>query len=228
VLSRFQIFDYRGRLRVDQAELEYGFPGLRRDIVRLTAATVLAELCCDLFVDASEEAAPQLWELLLHAFYALESAPEERLRLILHVAVLRLLTLGGFSLRFDACVLCGRPHRSGTAGVWSFAEHGLLCEEHQRAEAGRREANGEGMMLVPLSAPLLRALGWFQEAPPARLFRARLSPGAEVDFHAFVRELVGWTVERPGPSWQMLGELASFQREITWPRREAQETEGSD
>lgn len=228
VLSRFQIFAYRGRLRVDQAELEYGFPGLRLDIVRLTAAGVLAELSCDLFVDAPEEHAAALWELLLYAFHALEAESEERLRLILNVAVLRLLILGGFSQSFDTCVFCGRPHRAGTGGVWSFADHGLLCGEHQIAETRRREGAGEGPPVVPLPAALLTALAWFQKAPPARLFHARMSPGTEESFHDFVRELVGWTVERPGRSWQLLGELVRFQRETAWPRREAQETEGSD
>ncbi|MDI9469215.1 MAG: DNA repair protein RecO [Bacillota bacterium] len=228
VLSRFQVFDYRGRLRVDQAELEYGFPGLRQDIVRLTAAGVLAELSCDLFADASVEQAAPLWELLLHAFHALEEGPEERLRLTLDVAVLRLLALGGFPQRYDACVLCGRLLPEGAGGVWSFADHGLLCRVHEKAEMGRLETEHRAPPVMALSPALLRALVWYQEAPPSRLFQTQMSPGAKAVFHAFVRELVGWTVERPGRSWQLLGDLIQFQREAVWPRREVREDEGEN
>ena len=209
VLSEFTVFDYRQRLRVDHASIRYAFPRLREDIVRLSAASCLAELATQLLIDCDRETSAEAWALMAHALYALEAAEGDAIFLALHAAELRLLVLGGFAPQFGRCAACGREEEEG-AGHWRFAEHAWYCRRHPLppeapAYRGAREADA-----LPISAALHRALVWFTTAPIAQLFQVRTGEDLRAELDHFVTRLIAWTLERQPDAYRLLEQLASF------------------
>ncbi|MCL6580917.1 MAG: DNA repair protein RecO [Firmicutes bacterium] len=94
---------------ISQAETLEPFTALREDLVRLAAASYMAELTDDLVRE--RDPAPEIHDLLLESFRWLEAGPATpaEVSLILRAFELRLLTFGGFAPVLEACAVCGRP-----------------------------------------------------------------------------------------------------------------------
>jgi DNA repair protein RecO (recombination protein O) len=203
-LSRV-IFFLSARARGDLEFLEKGeavrsFPALRRDLPRLGAATLLAELAGELA--SPPEATAEVFAALETALLLLEEgAPSDSL---LPVFLLHLLKLGGYGLILNRCQACGEEPQAPL--VVSLPRGGVLCGTCSRG------APGPLISLNPGSWKLLRLA---RDLPREKLSRLRLPPGQRDQSltllrlfirHHLGRDLKAWgfwdkvvRVDRPGP-----------------------------
>jgi len=164
-LSRVNLF-LSDRARGDLEFLEKGealrsFPGLRRDLARLGAGALLAELAGEMA--SPPEATAGVFVTLETALTLLEEgAPPESL---LPGFLLHLVKLGGYGLSLDRCQACGLEPQPPL--VVSLPRGGVLCG------ACSRSAPGPLVSFNPGTWKLLRLA---QELPPEKLTRLRFPP----------------------------------------------------
>lgn len=143
----------RGDLEfLEKGELVQSFPTLRRDLFRLGAAALLAELAGELA--SPPEGAAAIFKALEGALGMLEAgAPPEP---VLPGFFLRLLKLGGYGLKLDKCSACGKdPH---PPLLLSLPKAAVFCG------ACGQTAPGPSVALTPGTLKLMhRALSWPQE-----------------------------------------------------------------
>lgn len=157
-LSEFTLFDYRGKLSVQEAQPIEQFRPIRDSIELLALGSYFAQVTGTV---AQEDAPnPELLSLLCNALYALG-----RLRrpqpLVKAAFELRVACLAGFTPDLTACQVCGaaEPDR------FDLSRGALSC-------AGCRE--GERGIRMPLSPGMLLAMRYIVWCEPKRLFSFRL------------------------------------------------------
>jgi len=188
----------RGDLEfLEKGEAVQSFPSLRRDLPRLGAAALLAELAGELA--SPPEATAVVFAALEAALRLLEEGePPDSL---LPGFLLHFLKLGGYALILDHCQACGGEPQSPL--VVSLPKGGVLC-----GPCGRG-APGPLVALNPGTWKLLRLAGQF---PREKLSRLRFPPGQRDQSlvllrlfirHHLGRDLKAWTfwdkVVRNGP-----------------------------
>jgi DNA repair protein RecO (recombination protein O) len=182
---------------LQKGELVQSFPSLRRDLPRLGAAAVLAEVAG--LLAGPPEAIGEIFATLEEALNLLDQGlPPDSL---LPVFLLRLLVLGGYGPRLGQCFKCGQEPAPPL--FFSIPQGGVLCG------ACRPGAAGPLLPLTPGTWKLLRLAG---EMPREKLSRLRFPPqqrdqGLAV-FKAFLLHHLG----RGLKSW-------SFWEKVTAPRR---------
>jgi DNA repair protein RecO (recombination protein O) len=166
-LSRVNLFlsprpPRRGDLEfLQQGELVKSFPTLRRDLKRLAAAAVLAELAGELA--GPPEAYGDIFTTLEEALNLLEEGlPPESL---LPVFLLRLLGLGGYRPRLAECLHCGKEPEPPLN--FSIPRGGVLCGACSQGAPGP---------LLPLNPGAWKLLMLAQDLPHDRLSRLRFPP----------------------------------------------------
>lgn len=196
-LSRVILF-LSDRARGDLEFLEKGeavrsFPALRRDLARLGAGALLAEL-------ASEMASPP--EATTGIFIALETAltlleegaPPDSL---LPVFLLHLLKLGGYGLSLHHCRVCGKEPEPPL--VVSLPKGGVLCG------ACSRGAPGPQVSLNPGAWKLLRLA---QDLPPEKLGRLRFPPRQRGQSLGLLRLFIRHHLGRDLKAWAFWDKVA--------------------
>jgi DNA repair protein RecO (recombination protein O) len=164
-LSRVTLF-LSDRAKGDLEFLEKGeavrsFPSLRRDLARLGAGALLAELAGEMA--SPPEATAGLFVTLETALAFLEEgAPPDSL---LPGFLLHLVRLGGYGLSLDRCLACGLEPQPPL--VVSLPRGGVLCG------ACGRGAPGPLVSVNPGTWKLLRLA---QGLPPEKLSRLRFPP----------------------------------------------------
>jgi DNA repair protein RecO (recombination protein O) len=171
----------RGELEfLQKGELVRSFPGLRRDLKRLGAASVLAELAG--LLAGPPEAYAGIFTTLEEALGLLEggSPPDS----LLPALMMRLLSLGGYGPRLQVCLGCGREPQAPL--YFSVPRGGVLCGPCSRGAAGP---------LLPLNLGTLKLLRLSQNLEPQKLSRLRFPPPqrdqALAIFKAFLRHHLG-------------------------------------
>jgi DNA repair protein RecO (recombination protein O) len=179
---------------IHKGELVRLFPTLRRDLKRLAAAAVLGELAG--LLAAPPEATRRIFSTLEAALERLDTgAPPDSL---LPGFMLRLLTLGGYGPRLEACISCsGEP---GAPLYFSVPRGAILCSQCYR------EAAGPLLALSPGAWKLLRLA---QGLEPEKLSRLRF-PGPQRDqslalLQAFLRHHLGRRLK----SWPFWDKVAA-------------------
>jgi DNA repair protein RecO (recombination protein O) len=183
-LSRVELFLAPRRNRdlefLQKGELIRSFPALRRDLKRLGAAAVLAELAG--LLSGPPEAYRELFAALEDALGLLEAgAPPDSL---LPVFLLHFLGLGGYRPRFRHCGLCG----SEAAALLSFSlpRGAMVCDPCRSRAPGP---------LLPLSPGAWKLLRLAQDLPRDKLARLRFPPAQRDQslllFKAFLRYHLG-------------------------------------
>lgn len=102
--SRFSLSKSKDAYRVDDAAPREMFFGLRDDIVKLTVAQYLCELC--LHTVPEGEPSEEYLRLVLNTFHFL-CDPKSDADLLKAIAELRLMTVAGFAPDLLACRACG-------------------------------------------------------------------------------------------------------------------------
>ena len=183
---------------LQKGELVRSFPALRRDLPRLGAAAVLAEVAG--LLSGPPEAIGEIFATLEEALSLLDQGlPPDSL---LPTFLLRLLTLGGYGPRLGQCLKCGKEPAPPL--YFSVPQGGMLCG------ACRSGAPGP---LLPLSLGTWKLLRLAQEMDREKLSRLRF-PRPQRDqslavFKAFLFHHLG----RGLKSW-------SFWEKVTSPGRD--------
>lgn len=157
-LSEFTLFDYRGKLSVQEAELLEQFRPIRDRIELLALGSYFAQATGTV---AQEDAPnPDLLSLLCNALYALGSLRRPQ-PLVKAAFELRLACMAGFSPDLTACTACGaaEPDR------FNLSQGTLSCAACRDVESGIR---------MPLSPGMLLAMRYIVWCEPKKLFSFRL------------------------------------------------------
>jgi len=195
-LSRVNFFlsPRRGELEfLQKGELVKSYPALRRDLKRLGAAAVLAELAGELA--GPPEAYGEIFATLEEALGLLEEGPPPES--LLPVFLLRLLSLGGYGPRLHLCLKCGREPEPPLN--FSIPRGGLLCG------ACSREAPGP---LLPLNLGALKLLRLAQDLPRDRLSRLRFPDQQRRQSLAVFRAFLRYHLGRDLKSWPFWEKVA--------------------
>ena len=190
-LSRLFLAEGRTLHHLTQCEVQRAFYGLRLDVGRLARASYAAEL-----VDRTTEPGeplPQLFDLLVDTFAALEKANDQQVTL--WAFELGYLDLMGLAPQLAGCVVCEQPLGARPAG-FSAALGGVLCPQ---CAAGRD--------LATVQPATLRALGALREAGPAGADRVTLPTGTRAEVGAIVDSHLDYHVDVPLHSRRFLRSL---------------------
>ncbi len=149
LFSHNLFFLWQGRTLdgISQCEVIESFARLRDDLMKLAAASYMAELVDD--VARERDPSPEAFDLLLGSFRWLETvdATPASVTHVLRSFDLRLLGLAGFAPVLDACATCGTPIEgwAGSGGVaYSAAAGGIVCPSCRVASAEGGLGDGLG------------------------------------------------------------------------------------
>lgn len=157
------VYKRGGWYMLDEASTLELFPGVRRDIVRLSLASWFAELTEA--VCPEEAPAPELASLLLNGLYAL-CYLEKDPALVKTAFQWRLMALAGFQPFVDGCAVCGAEEPAAP----------MLDVVHGVVRCGG--CKGDGGLSLPLTAAGLAALRHILNADGKKLYSFTLEPGA--------------------------------------------------
>ncbi len=163
MLSRGKSLD-----KMIQAQTQQSFPGLSRDLARLTAGQYLAEL---VLCEASQQPQEHLFELLVAHLERLETAPSSTILACLAHGTFHILALAGVAPEFRYCCLSRVPITPQLREKWqvgfSIPAGGVITlEQLERLENNAGpvdyEAERRGPLTTMIGAPelvLLQQLG---------------------------------------------------------------------
>jgi len=165
---------------VQKGELVQSFPSLRRDLKRLGAAAVLAEVAG--LLAGPPEAYQEIFAALEEALALLEQGlPPDSL---LPAFLLHLLGGGGYRPRLQRCAMCGAEPAAPLN--FSLPRGGVVCGACRQAAPGP---------LLPLSPGAWKLLRLAQSLPRQKLSRLRFPPQQRdqslLVFKAFLRYHLG-------------------------------------
>lgn len=115
---------------IAEAETLESHDGLRSDLDRTMAATVVANLLDKISVEGQVE--PKLFDMALVTLDVMETAAVEQLRVVVLAFLLKALAMHGYRPSLDACACCGRAVSGG--GAFSVGSGGLVCDECESAD----------------------------------------------------------------------------------------------
>jgi DNA repair protein RecO (recombination protein O) len=196
-LSRVTLF-LSDRARGDLEFLEKGeavraFMALRRDLARLGAASLLAELAAEMA--SPPEATAAIFTTLETALALLEEgAPPDSL---LPVFLLHLLTLGGYGPDLHHCRICRQEPQPPL--VVSLPKGGVLCGACAR---------GAPAPLVSLNPGAWKLLRLAQDLPPEKLGRLRFPPGQRGQSLGLLRLFIRHHLGRDLKAWAFWDKVA--------------------
>lgn len=177
----------RGDLEfLQQGELVNPFPNLRRDLKRLAAGAVLAELAGEL--SAPVEATGAIFQTLHLALELLDggASPDS----LLPSFFLHFLRLGGYGPHWDSCQQCGKEPAAPL--YFSIPKGGVVCSACSRTATGP---------LLPLNPGVWKLLRLAQELPPAKLTRLRFPPAQRDQSLALIHKFLRHHLGRELKSW---------------------------
>jgi len=184
----------RGDLEfLQQAELVNPFPNLRRDLRRLAAAAVLAELAGEL--SAPVEATAAIFQTLNLALELLDggAAPDS----LLPSFLLHLSKLGGYGPHWESCRQCGREPAAPL--YFSIPQGGVVCGPCSRTAI---------RPLLPLNPGVWKLLRLAQELPPEKLTRLRFPPPQRDQSLAIIQKFLRHHLGRDLKSWSFWEKMA--------------------
>jgi DNA repair protein RecO (recombination protein O) len=100
-----------------------GYQGLRADFSLISKASFMIELTQALFPSGVSE--PSVFELLEHCLARLDAGDLPEVTLLLFEA--RAMTLGGYKINLEKCVLCGRTYQAEGMAVFQPEKGGIAC-----------------------------------------------------------------------------------------------------
>lgn len=176
---------------ISQVEVAESFAGLSDNLLRLAAASYVAELADD--VAREHDPCPEIFDLVLDSFRWLEAADPTAANVnhILRAFDLRLLGLAGFAPVLDACAACGNPLDTwgGPAAVaFSAVAGGIICP------ACRASSTETAVSLV--AAGTLAAMRHLAGATPEQARVLRLTPRAAKEMERVLRAHILYHLDR--------------------------------
>jgi DNA repair protein RecO (recombination protein O) len=171
-------------------DLSWSGQGLGRDLVRFSAASLLAELALRA---ASEEPDPMLFERLRGALRRLERAAPELVEATGIAEAWAVTAQLGFAPSFECCVGCDRELDEGEESSFDYAAGGVRCQSCAEGRGGRSLPPHARQALVHLgrgeAVPLERtAAHW---ALLTRFLAYHLSDGGALRSLEFLTTILG-------------------------------------
>ena len=166
---------------ITQAETRHAFRALREDLSRTSHAYLVAELADALTEEEAEQ--PELVDLLVQTFLALEDAPNPQL-VVQHYQV-KLLGIVGFRPSLSACLLCREEIQPGPNAFSPFLG-GVLCPRCGPGEASAR----------PISSDALKLLRHLQRSGAPGTVRVQVPNAVAQEVDRTLRELAERHMER--------------------------------
>jgi len=184
----------RGDLEfIQQGELVNPFANLRRDLRRLAAAAVLAELAGELSTPPETTAA--IFRTLNTALEHLDAGADPDS--LLPPFLLHLLQLGGYGPRWECCRECGRE--PAPPFYFSIPQGGIICESCRQGASGP---------LLPLNPGVWKLLRLAATLPLAKLTRLRFPPAQRDQSLAVLQKFLRHHLGRPLKSWAFWEKMA--------------------
>ena len=207
-LSRVTLFlseRARGELEfLEKGEAVRSFPALRRDLARLGAGALLAELASEMA--SPPEATAAIFTTLETGLGLLdEGAPPDSL---LPVFLLHLLTLGGYGLSLHHCRVCEKEPQPPL--VVSLPKGGIICGACSRGAPGP---------LVSLNPGAWKLLRLAQDLPPGKLGRLRFPPWQRGQSLGLLRLFIRHHLGRDLKAW-------AFWDKVAFPSKKGESSPG--
>ena len=175
--SEFTVKERGGFHTLSEAALIEQFFGLRRDLTRFALAQYAADVAGEVCVENSDES--EMLQLLLNTLYML-SETDRPADFVKAVFELRGAALCGFCPALGGCGTCGRP--DGEPIYLDVMNGTLRCGDCFDGGNDRPADPGTATVILPLSAPVLRAMRYVTAAPAKRIFSFSLSEEETADF----------------------------------------------
>ncbi len=183
----------RGDLEfLEKGELVQAFSALRRDLPRLAAAAVLAELAGELA--SPPEGAAAIFAALETALARLAAGAQPESLLVAFAA--HLLHLGGYGWRLDACLACGREPEAPV--VMSLSRGGVLCRNCRVSAAGPSAALNPGTR---------KLLSLAQSLPADKLARLIFPPRQLEQSLGLLRGFLRYHLQKPLKAWEFFDRI---------------------
>jgi DNA repair protein RecO (recombination protein O) len=179
---------------LQKGELVQAFPTLRRDLPRLGAAAVLAELAAELA--SPPEASGPVFAALEEALVRLENVQPPASLLVSRA--LHLLKLGGYGFHLSACLICGQE--PGPPLYFSIPRGALVCG---------RCRQGAASPLVAINPGVRKLMQQAQEMPNKLLPRLIFPPQQRDQSLALIRAFLRYHLGRELKSWSFWDKVIS-------------------
>ena len=152
--AEFTLFEYRGQYTINEAHAIELFQGLRRDLMKLSLATYLAQ--ASEVLSQEDLPNPELLSLVLNCLYALDKLGKPEL-LVKSVFELRAASIAGYTPDLFGCHVCG----SQNCALFDISGGALLCDNCRGQAAGIR---------LPVTVSVLEAMRYITYCDGKRLF----------------------------------------------------------
>lgn len=166
---------------ITEATTRNAFRGLRDDLARTSHAYLVAELVDALTEEEAQQ--PEVFDLLVQTFLALEEAPDPRL-VVDHYQI-QLLDAVGFRPSLTRCLSCREEIQPGKNYFSPFLG-GALCPACGPGEPSTR----------PIATDVLKVLRYFQRGGPPGSIRLRVPDVVAREVGRTLRELSERHIER--------------------------------
>ncbi|NLF20932.1 MAG: DNA repair protein RecO [Clostridiaceae bacterium] len=164
----FELFESKGRYSIDGVETVSSFSKLQGDLLRLSAASQLAEIILD---NANEQqGSDQLYALFVRACYELDLGRKDPF-LITWAAEMKLMNLLGFQPQLAECRSCESPIEEDGEVYFDYHNAAVYCRRHGLVKFEEFRSN-----TAKISLALLRALRFLADCPLERSFSFDAAP----------------------------------------------------
>lgn len=197
----FNLFAYKGRYTLDDAEVVYSFKNLQSDIFRISAASQLAAMIID-HVHEKEEAA-EFYELFVRACYELDIAKKDPY-MITWLAQMKMMNYMGYQPQLDVSIESGKAVDEEREIFFDYRRAGLLG-----AREGRAAIEQPGRAVSLLSPELLLILRFLEKCPPERTFSLNLPQPLIDELGRFTLRYLGEHLDK---SYDKFTDFKSFSR----------------
>jgi len=124
-LARLYINPVKQSYKVTELEIRQTFETVTRDLPRLAAASLWAEVVLKSY--AAGETSDMLFQLFLQSLQLLDRAGAGEEPYVTIQFLWRFLSLAGYQPAVDACCQCGASLHAGATAFFSSSVHGFLC-----------------------------------------------------------------------------------------------------
>ncbi|MDP8923416.1 MAG: DNA repair protein RecO, partial [Chloroflexota bacterium] len=194
---------------ITEATTRNAFRGLRDDLARTSHAYLVAELVDALTEEEAQQ--PEVFDLLVQTFAALEDAPDPRL-VVDHYQI-RLLDAVGFRPSLTRCLACRAEIQPGKNYFSPFLG-GALCPACGPGEPSAR----------PIATDVLKVLRYLQRSGPPGSLRLRVPEVIAREVGRTLRELSERHIERRLRSPDLIARLRAEPAGLTVAQSAAVDT----
>lgn len=193
-LSINEVIFYKKRFSelhlISQCDLIKNFNSLKSDIAKFTLSGFCSELIDSIM--PSENAHPEIYELLLNFLYSLEN--NNSAQNLIYNFIIKTLSLSGFQPHLESCVACHRHIKRHA--FFSNRLGGLLCDK-----CFKEDRKSEDILAGTVASIL-----FFQKTSWLHSLRLSIGPSIERQLNRIIFSFLDFNLERKFKSLKILNE----------------------